>query len=61
MPTSEVYAFRYDALYGWVATASAQRRLGLAESVIRRSLDEAKRATGLERIVLHATDKGHPV
>ncbi len=30
--------------------------LGLAELVIRTSLDAAKQATGLERTVLHATE-----
>lgn len=50
------------ALYvGWVVTAPAYRRQGLAELVIRRSLEEAGRATGLTRTILHATDEGRPV
>lgn len=51
-----------DVLYvGWVATAHEHRRRGLAELVIRRSLDDASAATGLTRTVLHATPDGHPV
>ncbi len=50
------------ALYvGWVATAPAYRQRGLAELVMRRSLEEAGRATSLARTVLHATDAGRPV
>jgi GNAT superfamily N-acetyltransferase len=51
-----------DALYvGWVATAMEYRGRGLAELVMRRSLEEAGRATGLRRTILHATDAGRPV
>ena len=62
-PASGTFAIPIDdALYvGWVATAKAYRRQGLAELVIRRSLEDARRATGLERTVLHATDDGYPV
>ncbi len=44
-----------------VATAHEFRRLGCAEAVIRRSLDDAARATGLSRTILHASPMGHPL
>ncbi len=44
-----------------VATLPAHRQLGCAEAVMRRALDEAKRAWGIERTVLHATPAGIPV
>ena len=51
-----------NALYvGWVATSKAHRRSGLAELVIRTSLEDATKATGLERTSLHATNEGLPV
>jgi GNAT superfamily N-acetyltransferase len=51
-----------DALYvGWVATAKSHRRQGLAELVMRASLEDASKATGLERTTLHATQDGLPV
>lgn len=51
-----------DALYvAWVATSKAHRRSGLAELVIRACLEDARRATGLERTILHATADGFPV
>ena len=51
-----------DALYvGWVATAREYRRRGLAELVMRRSLADARLATGLERTFLHSTETGRPV
>jgi len=50
------------ALYvGWVVTAPEYRRRGLAELVMRRSLADAGRATGLERTFLHATESGLPL
>jgi hypothetical protein len=62
-PASGAFAVPIDdVLYvGWVATARHHRRQGLAEFVIRRSLEEATRVTGLERTVLHATGDGFPV
>ncbi len=45
---------------GFVATAVDHRGHGLAELVIRRSLDDATRATGITRTVLHATSDGYP-
>jgi GNAT superfamily N-acetyltransferase len=62
-PASGAFVLPIDnALYvGWVATAKSYRRLGLAELVMRTSLEEARRATGLERTVLHATADGLPV
>jgi GNAT superfamily N-acetyltransferase len=62
-PASGAFALPIDdALYvAWVATTSAHRRKGLAELVIRESLTEAKKATGLDRTVLHATVDGRPV
>lgn len=44
----------------WVATAEAYRRRGLADLVMRRSLEQAHRDTGLTRTALHATDEGYP-
>jgi GNAT superfamily N-acetyltransferase len=62
-PASGTFALPIDdALYiAWVATAKAHRGSGLAEMVIRKSLADAKEATGLERTVLHATTDGRPV
>ena len=52
----------HGVLYvGFVATALAHRRRGLAELVMRRSLEDATRATGITRTVLHATADGYPV
>ena len=52
----------HGVLYvGFVATASAYRRRGLAELVMRRSLEDATRATGITRTALHATADGYPV
>jgi len=44
-----------------VATAHEFRRLGCAEAVMRRSLEDAARATGLNRTVLHASPMGRPL
>lgn len=62
-PASACFALPIDdVLYiAWVATAKVHRRKGLAEMVIRESLAEAKKVTGLDRTVLHATADGHPV
>jgi hypothetical protein len=35
--------------------------MGFAELVIRASLEGARKATGLERAILHATSEGQPV
>lgn len=60
---SGAFALAIDkALYvGWVATSKSHRRMGFAESVMRASLDDARKATGLERTILHATNEGHPI
>ena len=51
-----------DALYvALVATAEGHRRRGYCEAVLRRSLADASRATGLSRTVLHATEDGQPL
>ena len=62
-PASGAFALLVDdALYiGWVATAKTHRGRGFAELVIRRCLEDARDATGLERTVLHATGDGQPV
>ena len=62
-PASGAFALAIDdALYvGWVATSKAHRRLGLAELVMRTSLENARKATGVERTILHATNDGLPV
>jgi ribosomal protein S18 acetylase RimI-like enzyme len=49
------------AYVAMVATLPAHRQLGCAEAVMRHGLDEARRAWGLERTVLHATPAGLPV
>jgi GNAT superfamily N-acetyltransferase len=52
----------HGVLYvGFVATALAYRRRGLAELVMRRSLEAARQATGITRTALHATADGYPV
>lgn len=43
----------------YAATALKYRRKGLAELVMRRSIDHAMRDTGIKRSVLHATDDGY--
>jgi hypothetical protein len=43
----------------YVATAMAHRRKGLAELVMRRSLEHATRDTGIARTSLHATPDGY--
>lgn len=44
-----------------VATAADQQKKGYGEAVMRRSLEEAQRATGVTRTVLHATEMGAPL
>lgn len=44
-----------------VATPAEHQRKGYAEAVLRHSLNQARRATGIERMVLHATDAGYPI
>ncbi len=44
-----------------VATAHEFRRLGCAEAVMRRSLEDAAKTTGLRRTVLHGTPMGRPL
>jgi len=48
-PASGAFAFPISgALYvAWVATSKTHRRLGLAELVIRHSLEDARKATGI--------------
>jgi GNAT superfamily N-acetyltransferase len=62
-PVSTAFAVPlHGVLYvGFVATASAYRRRGLAELVMRRSLEDATRVTGITRTALHATADGYPV
>jgi GNAT superfamily N-acetyltransferase len=45
---------------GLVATLPECRRRGYAEAVMRRSLEMAYAATGIQRTVLHATAMGRP-
>lgn len=49
------------AYIGLVATLAEHRRIGAAEAVMRHALAEARRAWGVQRTVLHATDAGYPV
>jgi GNAT superfamily N-acetyltransferase len=44
-----------------VATAADHQKKGYAEAVMRRSLDEAARATDVARTVLHASEIGEPL
>jgi ribosomal protein S18 acetylase RimI-like enzyme len=62
-PASGAFALLVDdALYiGGVATAKTHRGRGFAELVIRKCLEDASNATGLERTVLHATGDGQSV
>jgi hypothetical protein len=62
-PVSTAFAAPlHGVLYvAYVATALAHRRRGLAELVMRRSLGDATRATGITRTVLHATAAGYSV
>ena len=51
-----------DSLYvAMVATHPDHRRKGYADAVMRHSLQEAQKATGITRTVLHATEAGLPV
>ena len=62
-PVSTAFAVPlHGVLYvGFVTTALAHRRRGLAELVMRRSLEDATRATGITRTALHATADGYSV
>jgi ribosomal protein S18 acetylase RimI-like enzyme len=62
-PVSCAATFPIDGrLYvAFVATKPDTQRRGYAEAVMRHSLKEAARATGLTRTILHATDAGRPV
>jgi GNAT superfamily N-acetyltransferase len=62
-PVSTAFAVPlHGVLYvGYVATALAHRRRGLAELVMRRSLEDATQETGITRTALHATADGYPV
>jgi hypothetical protein len=44
-----------------VATPVPHRGKGYAEAVLRHSVNEAKKASGLSRFVLHASDAGYPI
>jgi ribosomal protein S18 acetylase RimI-like enzyme len=46
---------------GMVATHPDHRRKGYAEAVMWLALQQAQRATGASRTVLHATDAGFPI
>jgi ribosomal protein S18 acetylase RimI-like enzyme len=46
---------------GMVATMPNARRRGYAETVLRHSLEQAARATGLRRTVLHASNEGFSI
>lgn len=62
-PVSTAFAMPINSvLYiGFVATAIEHRRRGLAELVMRRSLEDATRETGITRTALHATSDGYAV
>jgi hypothetical protein len=47
--------------FAFVATAIEYRRRGLAELVMRRSLEDAMRETGITRTALHSTPDGYSV
>lgn len=44
-----------------VATAPLSQRKGYGEAIVRKTLHEGGKATGLRRTTLHATDAGYPV
>ena len=44
-----------------VATLAGHRDNGFGEAVTRKAIAEGARATGLRRVVLHATASGRPV
>lgn len=44
-----------------VATLERFRRRGFAESITRHAIEEARRSTGLQRNILHATRSGQPL
>lgn len=44
-----------------VATRPEARKKGYAEAIVRHALQQAHKATGLTRTILHATEAGHPV
>lgn len=46
---------------GLVATVPHAQRRGYAEAVMRHSIEQARRTTGLSRIILHASDAGFPL
>jgi len=62
-PVSCAATFPVDGrLYvGQVATMPRAQRRGYAEAVMRHSLNEATKATGIQRTVLHASDEGRPI
>jgi GNAT superfamily N-acetyltransferase len=45
----------------WVATLPGYEKRGYAETAMRRALEEARRASGLERTFLQATASGYPL
>ncbi len=45
----------------FVATMPNAQRRGYAEAVMRHSLNEAAKASGLQRTILHASDEGFPI
>ena len=63
MPASTATTLVIDGvLYvALVATHPQAQRRGYAEAVMRHSLAEASRATGLSRTVLHASQAGYPI
>ncbi|NTX02210.1 GNAT family N-acetyltransferase [Myxococcus sp. CA040A] len=62
-PASSTVVMRVDdvAYIALVATSPEHRRVGAAEVVMRRALQEARDAWGLQRTVLHATEAGLPL
>jgi hypothetical protein len=46
---------------GFVATLPHKQKRGYAEAVMRYSLSEAQKATGIQRSLLHATKEGYPI
>ena len=63
LPVSTATALVLDGrLYvALVATHPDHQRKGYAEAVMRHSLDESARVTGLTRTVLHASQAGYPI
>ena len=58
--TAAAFAHEGSLYVGLVATRADFRKQGCAEAMLRHAVAEARRATGINRTTLHATDAGFP-